>query len=141
MASTIFLDHSHKQHPNKIRGQVAHLEKAENFQKHMYQKLCSRNQNVSILNTSGEEFYVAVILKQHLTQHKYQGQQKQVKKNTTSYSEEIVYCHILKITTYHLKSNLEDVTNMHLIWHREVELTNGEQTSIEKVYGTHFQKQ
>lgn len=96
MASTIFLDHSHKQHLNKIRGQVAHLEKAEDFQKLIYQKLFSRYQNVSILNTSGEELYVAVILKQHLAQHKYQGQQKQVKKNTTSYSEEIVYCPTFK---------------------------------------------
>lgn len=32
------------------------------------------------------------------------------------------------------------MTDAHLIWHQEVELTNREQTSIEKVYGVRFQK-
>lgn len=51
--------------------------------------------------------------------------------------EELATCLLLKLSPYHFKSDLEDVTDMHLTWHQEVELTNGEQTSTKTVYGVH----
>lgn len=55
--------------------------------------------------------------------------------------EELATVLLLKLRPYHFRSNLENVTDMHLMWYQEVELRNGEQTSVEKVYGVHFQKQ
>lgn len=55
--------------------------------------------------------------------------------------EELATVLLLKLRPYHFKSNLENVTDVHLMWYQEVELRNGEQTSVEKVYGVHFQKQ
>lgn len=96
-------------------------------------KLCSRTQNFT-LNISGEEFSQpeTAFCTMYIS-----GTTETSLKIVNPILEELATCLLLKLSPYHFKSDLEDVTDMHLTWHQEVELTNGEQTSTKTVYGVH----